>query len=167
MKLKPDYYYDSIFEIPYPQLYELGLRGLIFDIDNTLAGYENIQPPVKTLSLIYDLKQMGFQVGLLSNNGAKRVDAFNAELGLPSSASSAKPFTKALARIMREMNVSQGECAIIGDQILSDIWCGKNAGIATILVKPVTEHEVITVRIKAVLENRLRKRYLSGHTNPL
>ena len=36
-KLYPYEYVDSVFEIDYDKLYAQGIRGLIFDIDNTLV----------------------------------------------------------------------------------------------------------------------------------
>jgi len=165
--LNPDFYFDSIFQIPYEQLYAQGIRGLIFDIDNTLAGYDDRRPPLKTASLINRLHKVGFQVGLLSNNNAKRLTTFNEFMQLPGASLAAKPFTPALRRVMKEMGVSPNETAIIGDQLLADIWCGKRAGITTVLVKPLTEKEVITVRLKRGLERRMLQRYLSNHTNPL
>ena len=165
--LKPDYYFESVFHIPYDRLYELGIRALIYDIDNTLASYDDKLAPEQIRLLVKDLKEMGFKVGLLSNNNARRVDMFNEPMGLPSSSMSGKPFTIALMRLMGEMAVQGQECAIVGDQILADVWCGKRAGITTVLVKPLTDKEVITVRLKRIVERPLLKKYLSSHVNPL
>jgi len=159
--INPDFYFDSIFQIPYDHLHEQGIRGLIFDIDNTLAGYDDKRPPVNTASLINKLHKMGFKVGLLSNNNAKRLQTFNEFMQLPGASLAAKPFTPALKRVMKEMGVDSNETAIIGDQLLADIWCGQRAGITTVLVKPLTEREVITVRLKSRLERKLLQRYLN------
>jgi len=165
--LSPDYYFDSVFDIPYKRLYEQGLRGLVYDIDNTLSGYEGKQPTARVLALVEELHEIGFQVGLLSNNNSRRLSAYNEGMGLPGASLAGKPFTRGLKRVMKEMGVAPHEAAIVGDQLLADIWCGKNAGITTILVKPMTEREVITVILKRGLERRLRKRYLTGFVNPL
>ena len=159
--INPNFYYDSVFHIPYEELYKQGIRGLIYDIDNTLAGYEDKHPRQQTADLINKLHEMGFKVGLLSNNTSGRLTTFNEFMKLPGASLAAKPFTPALRRVMKEMGVAPHETAIIGDQLLADIWCGQRAGITTILVKPLTESEVITVRLKRGLERRLLKRYLS------
>ena len=165
--LKPDFYYDSIFQIPYERLYDNGIRALIYDIDNTMAGYDEIRPTVKIMTLVNNLKDIGFKVGLLSNNNAKRVVSFNESMGLPMSYKANKPLTATIKRMLTEMNVNQKEAVIIGDQLFTDVWCGKNANITTILVKPLTENDVLSVRIKRGLERRMLKHYLKGHTNPL
>ncbi len=41
----PDDYVDSILNINYERLYELGIRGLIFDIDNTIVPYNTFEIP--------------------------------------------------------------------------------------------------------------------------
>ena len=158
--LKPDLYLESIFQIPYEQLYEQGIRGLIYDVDNTLVNHGEKQTPSKIVSLVERLRQMGFQVGLLSNNNAQRINAFNEPIQLPGASNAAKPFTASLRRLMREMCVSPHETAIIGDQLFTDIWCGKRAGLLTILVKPISVDEIILVRLKRGLERRMLKRYL-------
>ena len=159
--LKPDFYFDSIFQIPYDSLYEQGVRGLIYDVDNTLVSHADKLPPTKIISLIEKLRVTGFQVGLLSNNNSKRLRVFNESLQLPGFSMAAKPFTATIRRLMGNMGVSPDETAIIGDQLFADVWCGKRAGIITILVKPITEEEIITVRLKRGLERRMLKRYLN------
>ena len=157
--LKPDFYFDSIFQVPYDSLYKQGVRGLIYDIDNTLVSHDDKRPPSKIVSLIKKLQGMGFQVGLLSNNNARRLGAFNAHMQLPAASMAAKPFTSALKRLMKKMGVTPQDTAIIGDQLFADVWCGKRAGLTTVLVKPLTKKEVLSVRLKRGLERRMLKRY--------
>ena len=43
--LCPRLYVDSIFAIPIDALWQRGIRGLIFDVDNTLTGWRgNLMP---------------------------------------------------------------------------------------------------------------------------
>ena len=156
---KPDFYYDSIFCIPYGELYEQGMRGLVYDIDNTLVSHADKHPPSKILNLVEELQDLGFQLGLLSNNTGRRLEEFNKSMGLRGASMAAKPFTQVFRRLMNEMSVSPHETAIIGDQLFADIWCGKRTGVTTILVKPITEKEVITVRMKRGLERWTLRRY--------
>ena len=157
--LKPDFYFDSIFHVPYERLYEQGVRCLIYDIDNTLASHADKRPPTKIVTLVKKLRGMGFQIGLLSNNSARRLQVFNETMKLPGASMAAKPFTAILRRLMKEMGMNPQETAIIGDQLFADVWCGKRVGVTTVLVKPITEKEVITVRMKRGLERRVLKRY--------
>ena len=159
--LYPHFYYDSIFQIPYDQLYAKGVRGLIYDIDNTLACHADKLPPENVVALIERLHKMGFQVALFSNNSARRLRTFNETMKLPGVSRAGKPFTAALRRLMGEMDITAQQTVIIGDQLFADVWCGLRAGVTTILVKPISDKEVITVRAKRGLERWMLKRYQS------
>ena len=41
---RPKEYVNSIFDIDYNELWDKGIRGLLFDIDNTLATYDSPAP---------------------------------------------------------------------------------------------------------------------------
>ena len=40
----PDIYVKSVFELPLEDLKKLGIRGLVFDIDNTVAPFDVAEP---------------------------------------------------------------------------------------------------------------------------
>ncbi len=153
----PDYYYETVYAIPYADLYKKNIRGIIFDLDNTLIPYSETRPSAKVTSLIGRLRRMGFSVSLLTNNTKKRADKFNEKLKLFSVHGGLKPFTGGVRRAMKAMGTKPEETVIIGDQLLADVWAGKNAKITTILVKPVGK-DVITVKWKRGIERwMLRK----------
>jgi len=158
-KLKPDYYLDSIYDIPYGQLWEDNIRGLIFDIDNTIAPYEEHRPNPKVVALIKRLKRMGFSICLLTNNSNKRLKLFAEPLEVPGIANALKPFARGVRKAMRHMKTKPKLTAVIGDQILADIWAGKSAGTTTILVKPLSNKDLAIVHFRRKLEKRLLKRY--------
>ena len=157
--LKPDYYYNTVYDIPYDELWQNEIRGLIFDLDNTLAPYADNQPTAKTVALIKRLQRIGFKVCLLTNNTNKRLNRFNKPLGIPGFANAAKPFTRGVRKSMQEMGTKRGYTAIIGDQLLSDVWAGKNARLTTILVNPISKKDLPFVHIKRMIERWLLNRY--------
>jgi len=157
--LKPNYYLDSVFDIPYGKLWEDDIRGLIFDIDNTIAPYEEHEPNAKITALMRRLKGMGFQITLLTNNTNRRLNCFTKPLQIGGLANGAKPFARRVRRLMRQMNTTPRQTAVIGDQLLADVWAGKNAGTTTVLVKPITSKDLPFVNIKRRIEQRLLRRY--------
>jgi HAD superfamily phosphatase (TIGR01668 family) len=159
-KLFPDEYYDSVFEIPYKQLKEDNIQALIFDVDNTLAPYNVRRPPEKTTSLLNRLQRMGFKICLLSNNNKKRLNSFNEYLKLPAYHKGLKPLGGKARKAMKSMGVSPANTAFIGDQVLTDIWCGKRLKVKTILVKPITKKDVLSVRMKRGIEKSIIASYL-------
>ena len=162
--LKPNYYYDTVFDIPYDELWLGEIRGLIFDLDNTLAPYADNQPSAKVVALIKRLQRMGFKICLLTNNTNRRLELFTKPLGLPGVANAAKPLARGVRKAMRQTGMHRGSTAIIGDQILADVWAGKNARLMTILVKPVSNKDLFLVRFRRMIEVWLLKRYYGETT---
>jgi hypothetical protein len=159
-KLHPDYYYDSVYEIPYRDLYAKNIRGLIFDLDSTLVTRDVPCPPEKLVSLMQRLKQMGFVISLLSNNTNKRLSKFNETLQVLFVHIALKPFTFRAKLAMRNMRTTPGTTALIGDQVFTDVLCGNSAKMTTILVKPLEGREYLTVKIKRVLERPVMRSFL-------
>jgi hypothetical protein len=158
MTLAPDYYYDSVLDIPYEALWKQKIRGLIYDLDNTLAHFDKTQPPAKITAMLRRLQKMGFRICLLTNNTRTRLKHFE-YLGLDGIANAIKPFTRGVRAAMVKMGTQPAHTAIIGDQLFSDIWAGKNARITTILVKPLTEKDFMVVRFKRIIERWYLRRY--------
>ena len=71
----PDEYLDSAYDIDYEKFYEDGFRGVIFDIDNTLVP-QDAPSDERSDALLRRLKDIGYQVMLLSNNKEPRVKMF-------------------------------------------------------------------------------------------
>ncbi|MCL1842650.1 MAG: YqeG family HAD IIIA-type phosphatase [Defluviitaleaceae bacterium] len=161
-KLTPDYYYDSIFQIPYDELWGNKIRGIIFDIDNTLTRFDEKQPSAKVAALLKKLENMGFRLCLVTNNTNKRLAGFNEFLNLPGIANAIKPLTRGIRFAMETMGTTPTQTCIIGDQLLSDIWAGNNAKITTILVKPMSEKDFWFVRAKRVVERALLRKYFKN-----
>jgi len=160
--LAPDYFFDSVYDIPYQKLYNENFRGLVFDVDNTLTAYDEALPPAKAVALIKRLQHMGFKIFLLTNNTHERLKSFNVQLQLPGLGYALKPLPRGLRKAMRAMGTTPSSTVMIGDQLLSDVWAGKNARVTTILVKPITEKDFAFVRVKRVIEKRLLRRYLES-----
>ena len=47
----PDIYVKSVFELPLEDLKKLGIRGLVFDIDNTVAPFDVAEPDEEIVEL--------------------------------------------------------------------------------------------------------------------
>ena len=78
-KFYPDLRKNSIYEIDFNGLYKKGIRGLIFDIDNTLVSH-GADADERIEKLFGELKKMGFKTFLLSNNKLERVKRFNTNI---------------------------------------------------------------------------------------
>ena len=147
----PDRYVASTYVSDFEQLYEEGYRGLIFDIDNTLVPHG--APADKRATALFDrLKSIGFRCCLISNNQEPRVKMFNQDIGVDYVYNAHKPSTKNYVKAMEIMGTDKENSLFIGDQLFTDVWGAKRAGIRNILVKPIHPKEEIQIVLKRYLE---------------
>jgi HAD superfamily phosphatase (TIGR01668 family) len=159
--LRPDLFYDSVFEIPYEDLWKKNIRGLIFDIDNTLTRFDEKQPSAKIVALLNKLERMGFRLCLVTNNTNKRLGHFNENLNLPGIANAIKPLTRGLRYAMETMGTNPSTTVMIGDQLLSDVWAGRKAKVLTIMVRPVSDKDFWFVKAKRWVEKKMLRKYFA------
>lgn len=150
-KFFPDDYVASTYMIPFEKLYDQGYRGLIFDIDNTLVPH-GAPADERAQKLFARLKKVGFHCCLISNNQKPRVEMFNEAVQVDYIYNAHKPSTKNYVKAMEIMGTDSGNTIFIGDQLFTDVWGAKRAGIRNILVKPIHPKEEIQIVLKRYLE---------------
>ena len=147
----PDEYMVSTYAVPFERLYEKGYRGVIFDIDNTLVPH-GAPADERARKLFLRLKDIGFSSCLISNNQEARVKMFNQDIGTKYICNAHKPSTKNYIRAMEIMGTDRTNTLFVGDQLFTDVWGAKRAGIHNILVKPIHPKEEIQIVLKRRLE---------------
>lgn len=150
-KFYPDLYVDSAYQIDYEGLYADGYRGLIFDIDNTLVMHG--APADDRAKMLFDrLRELGFSCCLLSNNDEPRVKMFYDDVHVPYVFDAHKPSAVGYERAMEMMHTDRTDTVFIGDQIFTDVYGAKRAGIPAIMVKKIHWREEIQIIFKRRLE---------------
>lgn len=147
----PDNEVDSAYAIDYEGLYSKGIRGIIFDIDNTLVPH-GAPADERAIALFARLHKTGFQTILLSNNKEPRVKMFNDGVGSSYIFKAGKPGREGYRRAMQRMQTTPENTIFVGDQLFTDVWGAKKAGIVTYLVKPIHPKEEIQIVLKRYLE---------------
>lgn len=147
----PDEYVDSAYGIDYEKLYAQGYRGIIFDIDNTLVPH-GAPADGRSRELFGRLKALGYGIMLLSNNKEPRVKMFNDAVGADYIFKAGKPAVGNYRRAMERLHTDKGNTLFVGDQLFTDVWGAKKAGIRTFLVKPIHPKEEIQIVLKRYLE---------------
>ena len=158
-KLYPKLYISSIFELNIEALKKEGIKGIIFDIDNTLVPYDVADPTDEIIALFSELKNKNLKICLMSNNTEDRVVRFNQHLKVFAIHKSGKPRTKGFKRALELMNLSKDQVAIVGDQVFTDVYGGNKMGVKTILVQPVSDKDEWMTKIKRGLERKVIKLY--------
>lgn len=142
----------SAYAVPYSRLRADGFRGIIFDIDNTLVPH-GAPADEKSRHLFAQLAEMGFELALISNNDEERVRPFAEAVKAYYVTKAGKPLVRGFEEAMRIMGTTASDTFLVGDQIFTDIWGGRAAGIFSILVNPVDpSKETPFIYLKRVLE---------------
>ncbi len=147
----PDYTADSAYSIDYEAMYDQGVRGIIYDIDNTLVPH-GAPADERAIALFDRLKKIGYKCCLISNNQEERVAMFNKDVQVQYIYKAGKPAPKSFIRAMAIMGTDRQSTVCIGDQIFTDMWGAKMAKIPSILVKPINPKEEIQIVLKRRLE---------------
>ena len=155
--VKPDVFAESVFAAPYEELWRGGIRGLVFDVDNTLAPYDCPEPEADVFLLFRKLQSIGFAICLLSNNNENRVKRLSAGLdsGVHVVVRARKPGRRGARRAMAMMGTDASSTALVGDQLFTDMWCGRRCGMFCVLVPPMSTRDELTVRLKRGAERWL------------
>lgn len=160
---RPDLVLPSVLDLDGALLLKTGIRGLLFDLDNTIVRRDArvLEQPVA--QRLRDLMAGGFSLAIVSNNGRARVSSFADELGVPCVSRAVKPLGAGFTRAMRLMGTSGSETAVVGDQIVTDVLGGNLLGLYTILVHPLPGREFFGTRlVSRPLERLLLARMESG-----
>nr|BAL57409.1 HAD family hydrolase [uncultured Acetothermia bacterium]BAL59791.1 HAD family phosphatase [Candidatus Acetothermum autotrophicum] len=137
--LCPDEIARSIHEIDYERLWRAGYRALIFDIDNTLGEWGCRALPEEAHAFVRALAARGFAVGFLSNDGGRDRPQLKEQLHRwPVLWRAGKPRTRHYKTMLELLKTHKRETVMIGDQLFTDIWGAKRAGLYAILVAPVS-----------------------------
>lgn len=155
----PDFRFNTFDELTPKLLSELGIKGVILDIDNTLEPYEHPLPGEHVKRWLGELNAAGISCAFVSNNNRERVELFNSELGLPAFYKAGKPFKKNLIKAMEIMGSTKENTIIMGDQVFTDVWAARNAGIRAVLVPPINDKKDIFTKLKRLLEKPVLRKY--------
>ena len=147
----PDAYMDSTYVIDFEKLYKEGIRGVIFDIDNTLVPH-GAPADERAIRLFARLRSIGLDYCLISNNQLPRVKPFADAVQAKFVEDAHKPSRKNYLKAMKLMHVDLDSWIFVGDQIFTDVYGAKRCGMRTILVKPLHPKEEIQIVLKRYLE---------------
>lgn len=157
--LCPNLAVDSLFAIDLDALAGQGIRGVIFDLDNTIIPWDSREMDAAIVAWLEDVLASGFKVAIVSNNWRGRVREIAARFDLPFVSRAYKPAKTGFRRALAALGLEPGEAVVVGDQLFTDVLGGNRLGLMTIWVKPLTAREFIGTRIHRRFE-RLAVRML-------
>ena len=161
-KFFPSVYAENVFSIDYESLYKKGCRGIIFDIDNTLVPHDE---PVDEAARVFvkKLKELGFGICLISNNDEERVRTFADPLEVSYVYKAWKPKREGYEQGMQILGTDVSNTLFVGDQIFTDVWGARRAGVFSILLDPINPKEEIQIILKRIPEKFIKWNYRRKH----
>lgn len=143
-----------------PQLVRsMGVFSLLLDVDNTLASYVSHEPIDGAVDWAREMTEAGIKLVIVSNNYKSRVEPFAKLFDLPFITFAVKPLPFGYLKARSLLHVKISECAIIGDQIFTDIVGANLCGMKSILLEPVEPESSVLFQKRRQVEKHFRDKY--------
>ena len=132
--------YDSVADITPEELERLRVRGLLLDIDGTLAPTHVKDPAPRLLAWAKRVKEAGVRIFILSNNKSEqRARYYGQILDCPWMHRAGKPRPGGFHEAARRLGLEPGQLAVVGDQIYTDMLGARRAGMKGLLVRSIDD----------------------------
>ena len=155
----PTYDFPHAYDITPEFLQAEGVRAIISDLDDTLTCHDSQELAQDYRAWLDRIAAAGIRFCILSNNSEERTRPFCDRNGLDFTAHARKPLRRAVLATVERMGITPDEVLLVGDQIFTDILCGKNAGIRTAAVKPIGNRATKFIAVKRFLERPIWRAY--------
>ena len=147
----PDFAVEAVYDLTVESLQKQGIKAVLVDLDNTLIAWNNPDGTPEMKRWLHDLRDAGIRIIVVSNNSKKRVQRAVEKFGIDYVYWALKPFTFGINRAMKEFHYEKNEA------VMTDIRAAHRAGIRSILVKPLVQHDSIKTQINRARERRVMK----------
>ena len=151
VSLLPKAIYPRLADLPLEALHRQGIRLLMLDFDNTIVPYTTDQPTAEMAAWIQAAKQSGLQLCVVSNSKKPRVQQVCRRMEIPWQTNAKKPMAQGIRRCMERFGQPPQACALCGDQIFTDVLGANAAGVYSILVSSIDNHN-IWLKLRHLLE---------------
>lgn len=148
--LLPVWKVDSITQLTPEILEEKTIKLLMLDFDNTIVPYTTNEPTEEMAAWLQKIKD-SVDICVVSNSKKNRVKIFCDRYGIPCITHAKKPGTKGIRECLSHYDLPKENCALAGDQIYTDVLGGNSAGVQSILVKAIHNHN-FWLKARGVLE---------------
>jgi HAD superfamily phosphatase (TIGR01668 family) len=163
LRLVPDKVFDTVNEITPELLKAEGIKGLVLDIDYTLAPRHEPLPDEALKNWIRAISGVGIKLFIISNNRRERVSKFAQALGLPFIWRGLKPLPRSFLLAVKSMGLEPSQVAAVGDQIYTDVVGAHMAGIQAWLVSPFLERQSFFYKLRRLFERPAINRFYKNN----
>lgn len=141
----PDFSADSVLDIDFALLRDIGVKHVLFDLDLTIRKPRAKEIEADIITYLVGLHEEGIikSLNLATNNLRSSLDQFSKPLGArvfqpfyKKGRLIRKPHSLYFERILKALDANPDEIVMIGDKAMFDVAGGNKAGMYTVLVKP-------------------------------
>ena len=115
---------------------------LMLDFDNTIVPYTTNIPSESMEKWLKEMVSSNIQLCVVSNSKNDRVKLFCKQYGIACITHAKKPFAKGIRQCLEQFHIRPEQAALAGDQIFTDVLGGNCAGVTSILVKAIDNHNI-------------------------
>ena len=133
---------DAATDLTPELLQSRNIRLLMLDFDNTIVPYTTNTPTEEMSRWLQEMAASDIQVCIVSNSKRDRVPKFCAEYGIDCITHARKPFSKGIRQCLERYNIPAENAALVGDQIYTDNLGANCAGVQSVLVKAIDNHNI-------------------------
>ncbi len=149
--LLPGLIAESVLDLTPQLLQQRGIKLLMLDFDNTIVPYTTNNPTEQMEAWLKMMAQSPIQLCVVSNSKRDRVKVFCKTYGIDCITHAKKPFSKGIKACLARYHLPANVCALVGDQIYTDVLGANNAKIQSILIKAIDNHN-FWLKARHVLE---------------
>jgi len=119
------------FEDVTPELLKKeGVKLLMCDLDNTLRLHSEKEPADELADWVYEVKNAGVKIVVISNNGRKKMmQKFCEPLGIDCVWWAKKPVSTKLTEMMQRFKIAPSDAVMLGDKWSTDVLAAKFAKV--------------------------------------
>ena len=133
---------DSLTQLTAAALQQRGIQLLMMDFDNTIVPYTTSVPTEEMLAWIDQMNQSDLKLCVVSNSRNSRVPEFCKAYGLDCITHAKKPFSKGIKACLARYGMEACHSALVGDQIYTDVLGANCAGVTSILIPAIHNHNI-------------------------
>ena len=156
----PKSYFNKIVDIDVNFFIEKNIKAVLLDIDNTILDkrhnmVQGLEDWVKTL------KEKDIKICILSNtNKKKKAQNLSDKLDVPFIYFAKKPLKFGFKKAKKILEIEDNKTiAVIGDQVLTDVFGANRCKMYSILVKPLKKEDIFVTKINRLIEKQILKSY--------
>jgi len=142
----------ALTDIRPEHLHAWGVKLLMLDFDNTIVPYTTTVPTEEMETWLREMNaREDVKLCIVSNSHNDRVPKFCRERNIAVITHAKKPFTRGINACLKKYGMDAKDAALVGDQIFTDTLGANCAGVQSILVKAIDNHN-FWLKARHVLE---------------